>query len=101
MGAFFNLTHLVNTSNERTICQVQDKHVTHARIKILPEIICLCFHTFKNKYGAALRVAMASNAMPPGSFECPTLLPQWGYFYDMADTKIAAQRRPSSYRIGI
>jgi hypothetical protein len=44
---------------------------------------------------------MAADAWPPGPFGYPTLLSQWVYLYNMADTKTAAQRRPSSYRINI
>ena len=55
-----------------------------------------------NKNGVALRVAMAVDAMPPGPIRLPDAATPMGLFINnMADTKTAAQRRPSSYRINI
>lgn len=76
MRTRLDFAHLVNTLNQRASTQVEREHIVHARIKILAEtcsriaqIKSLCHHNrICNKYGAALRVAMAYNAKPPGPF---------------------------------
>ena len=74
--ARLDFAHFVNTLNQRASTQVERKHIAHTRSQVLAEacscialIKSLCHHNrICNKYGAALRVAMAYNAKPPGPF---------------------------------
>jgi hypothetical protein len=110
MRTRLDFTHLVNALNQRASTQVEREHIAHARIKILAESVfritlikSLCHHIcICNKYGAALRVAMASNAMPPGPFGYPTLLPQWGSITIIWQIQqMPPMMAASTYRIGI
>jgi hypothetical protein len=79
------------TNPERT-CRlgsiVNNRGTPYFRKKLVSSYL----HT--NKNGAALRVAMAIDAKPPGRFRYQTLLSQWVLFItNVADTKTAAQRR--------